>query len=103
MAEAIATVWQLSDELKAALGRLSQAQARAVIRIVEAEVTGQTVEALFSGKNKICNRATYYRPRGWSHKPAFVLGLDLARREGRAQRMSSFVNEGLDGLKAAAP
>lgn len=108
MAEANATVlqpsgWTPSDQLRALLSKLSKAQARAITRITQAELTGATRESLFYGPDKICNRSTFYRPRGWIHKPAFRQALELAEHEVRAARLEHVIDDALAELKEATP
>lgn len=94
---------QASADLAALLARLSPAQAQAVIRIAESELAGQSVESLFEGPRKICSRTTYYRKRGWAHKPEFLLALAQARREIRAQRLTDVVEDAIAELKLSTP
>lgn len=111
MAQAIATELQPapssglqpSDELKGWLAKLSPAQAKGIIRIVEAEMAGETVESLLRGTRKICSRSTFYRERGWWHNRKFRAALDLARKEIRAKTMTSALDEAIDELKRTTP
>lgn len=108
MAETNATTlqpvgWTPSAELRALLGNLSKTQAQAITRIAESELTGATRESLFYGPNKICNRSTFYRPRGWIHKPAFRAALELAEHEVRAARLEHVIDDALAELKEATP
>ncbi len=92
-----------SSDLAELLSRLSPAQAQAVIRIAEAELSGQSVESLFEGTRKICSRTTYYRKRGWVHKPEFQAALSQARREMRNLRLAGVVGDAIAELKLATP
>ncbi len=108
MAEANATTlqpsgWSPSSELRALLNKLTKAQARAITRIAQSELTGATRESLFYGPDKICNRSTFYRPRGWVHKPVFRQALELAEHEVRAARLEHVIDDALAELKEATP
>lgn len=98
-----ATGLQPSSALQDLFAELSPAQVGGIIRIVEAELAGRSIESLFHGPDKICNRSTYYRAKGWSSKPAFVEALTMARKEIRSQRLSSAVDEAIEELKLATP
>jgi len=98
-----ATGLQPSLALQALFAELSPSQVAGIIRIVEAELAGRSIESLFHGDNKICNRSTYYRARGWSSKAAFIEALALARKEIRSQRLSSAVDDAIEELKLATP
>ena len=95
--------WKPSEELQTLLAGLSRQQARAVMRIAEAELLGETRESLLHGPNKVCNRSTFYRPRGWIHKAMFRAALELAEREVRALRMGGVIEEALAELKETTP
>jgi len=98
-----ATGLQPSTALQSLFAELSPSQVSGIIRIVEAELAGRSIESLFHGDDKICNRSTYYRARGWSSKTAFVEALALARKEIRSQRLSSAVDDAIEELKLATP
>lgn len=94
-----------SPTLAALLGRLSAQQAQGVIRVVEAELAGVSIEALFEGENAICSRSTYYHKArgGWIHKPAFQEALAQARQEMRAHRLTHIVDDAIAELKMTTP
>lgn len=98
-----ATGLQPSSALQSLFAALSPSQVSGIIRIVEAELAGRSIESLFHGPDKICNRSTYYRAKGWSSKSTFVEALTLARKEIRSQRLSSAVDEAIEELKLATP
>jgi hypothetical protein len=108
MGEANATIlqpsgWSPSGDLRALLDKLSRAQACAITRIAESELTGATRESMFYGPNRVCNRSTFYRPRGWLHKPEFRAALELAEHEVRAARLEHVIDDALAELKEATP
>jgi len=94
-----------SDELQTLLEKLSPAQAEGVIRIVQVESAGGSIESLFAGPEKICSHSTFYHKArgGWIHKTAFQAALALTRREMRAQRLGSVVEEAIEELKLTTP
>jgi len=94
---------QPSEELRGLLARISPAQAKGIIRIVEAELGGETVESLLRGPSKICSRSTFYRARGWWHNRGFRSALELARNEARAQTMTSALDDAINELKRTTP
>lgn len=98
-----ATGLQPSSALQGLFAELSPSQVAGIIRIVEAELAGRSIESLFHGADKICNRSTYYRAKGWSSKPAFVEALAMARKEIRSQRLQSAVDDAIEELKLATP
>ncbi len=102
-AKVFATGLQPSSALQSLFAELSPSQVAGIIRIVEAELAGRSIESLFHGPDKVCNRSTYYRAKGWSSKPAFVEALSLARKEIRSQRLQSAVDDAIEELKLATP
>jgi hypothetical protein len=91
--------------LQAALDKLSPQQAAGVIRIVEAELRGVSIERLFVGDDAMCARSTYFAKNrgGWKHKPEFKAAEDLARQEYRGWRLGNVVNDGTDAIKLMVP
>jgi hypothetical protein len=101
--KAFATGLQPSAALQSLFTELSPSQVAGIVRIVEAELAGRSIESLFHGEDKICNRSTYYRAKGWLSKRAFHDALALARKEIRSQRLSSAVDDAIEELKLATP
>jgi len=93
----------VSEELTLVLQQLSAQQAAGVQRIVQAELDGRSLASLFDGPDRICSESTYYRKRGWSHKPAFVQALELARRDYRTWLLEHGAQEALTILAEGAP
>lgn len=96
----------LSDELENLLAGLSAQQARGVVRIVQAELAGESLTSLLTSPDKICTYKTYHgsgNSKGWKHKPAFRQALEVARRDYRAWLMENGTTEALTVLAVTAP
>lgn len=93
----------VSEELRGVLADLSAQQAAGVLRIVQAEIDGRSLTSLFSGPDRICTVSTYYRRKGWSHKPLFQRALELARRDYRSWMLEHGTQDALLILADSAP
>jgi len=109
--------WELSEAMRV----LSQQQADAIFRIAVTE--GHIVDdplapyRLFVGDDKICSKALWVRKPGvsakgkeikpgWSHQPAFVNALQMAKRLARQRRagaMQSAMDEAAELAQEASP
>lgn len=97
-----------SAELQTVLAHLSSQQAAGVVRIVQAELEGQSLSSLLDCTDQICTSTTFYgsgkRRRGWKDKPEFQKALELARRDYRVWALEHGTSEALTILAdAAAP
>jgi len=97
----------VTDELQALLGQLSAQQAQGIVRVVRAEIKGDSINSLLTGPDKICTSTTYYGSgsthKGWLRKPAFVEALKQARSAYRAWLMETGTADALTILSEASP
>lgn len=101
----VAVRWA-SEELVGLLAMLSPQQARGVVRIVQAELEGQSLSSLLDNPEQICTSTTYYgsgKRRGWKDKPEFQQALKLARRDYRQWMLEHGTAEALTILSTTAP
>lgn len=96
-----------SDELREAWAAITAQQARALLRIVQAELDGRDIPDLLRGDGRICSPTTYYgrghgRP-GWKGDTAFQRALELARRDYRQWLLEHSTSESLAILAETGP
>lgn len=95
--------WQPSAELQEMMNLLTPNRTRAIRRIIEeVELGGQPMAALFRGKDKICNKVTWNKAKGWSHNKMFMHILGMAKREIRAASLGG-ISEAVRILQDASP
>ena len=95
----------VTDEVLTLLGGLTPKQRQGIVRIVEAELAGESLASLFEGKGRICTETTYYRakPPGWHRQGRFQEALKAARASARAFGMENAVQEAMQVLTISAP
>ena len=94
-----------SEGLIEALRQLSAQQARGVVRIVQAELAGESLSSLLDCRDQICTSTTFYGSGervGWNGKPQFQAALDLARRDYRRFVLEASTGEALVLLASTA-
>ena len=83
----------VTDEVLTLLGGLTPKQRQGIVRIVEAELAGESLASLFAGDGRICTETTYYRakPPGWQRTrdapSKELLPIGLKRSAGRSGSM----------------
>lgn len=95
-----------SKELNDVLTILTPQRARAIERIVAAELEGRSLSSLLDCPDQICTSTTYYggkKRRGWKDDANFVRALELARRDYRAWLLEHGVGDALLVLAQTAP
>lgn len=95
-----------SRELNELLATLTPQRARAIERIVAAELEGRSLSSLLDCPDQICTSTTYYggkKRRGWKDNANFVRALELARRDYRAWLLEHGVGDALLVLVQTAP
>jgi hypothetical protein len=95
----------VTEELLDLLGPLTPKQRQGIIRIVEADLAGESVVSLFRGSNRICAESTYYRakPPGWHRQEGFQAALKAARETAWAFSMQHAVQDAMQILTVSAP
>lgn len=95
----------VTDDLLDLLGPLTPKQRQGIIRIVEADLAGESLVSLFQGPNRICAESTYYRakPPGWHRQEAFRAALEKARETAWAFSMQHAVQDAMAVLTISAP
>ena len=105
----------MSDELKEVTFQLTGQQWAGIIKIVQAELDGRTLNSLLLSPDRPCTKTTYYgrwskKKRGtksnpgWVDNAYFVQALAWARRDYRSWLMEQGTSEAMQVLaKAAAP
>jgi hypothetical protein len=95
------TSFRPSDQLSQVLATLTPKQRAAIPRLVECDLAGQSKEALFNGKDKICHRSVYFG--NWVKNPVFIAALSLALAEARPAVMEKVVTDTVARLQEIAP
>lgn len=90
--------------LAALQNRLTAQQRSGLLRIVEADLCGLSLDSLLeSGPRQMCAHTTYYGAGGWSHNPDFVEALRCAREIDFDSRLKAFAQRARERIFAAAP
>ena len=99
------SAFQPSAELQMLLNDLSQQQANGAIHIAKEEIINKrSLTSILLAPDRPCSYSTFWSKErnGWMHKPKFVVALEMARREVKAHKLATSVNDAVQTLKLAA-